>query len=255
MFHSIFSKVLASFNLNTLPCFAVKLAESVLSGAANASWWYFTANHFLVLSKFPNKCIFHRLCAAGPREEMNFLTSLQTWGHPFLLPSLSSSPHSVPPKQINNCSALLNPRACFLATNRNSLLDRQPWSNVFITVYAFPTQMACCSFHLHTWWGHAPYMCAGPQWDGMQATRVHTSIKRAPNLRQPCTTAGTRTHKYTRQSHSDGNSFRSWKYVGLKMENNASDSLKETLWHAKIPRRAQKQTQRKQPCLTCVDTV
>lgn len=92
---------------------------------------------------------------------MTFFSSLQMSRPPFLLPSHNSSPSLSPSlgstKTNQQLFSFIKPQSLQTATTCNSLLDRQLGNNVFITVLAFPTQMACCSFYRRSWWGRAPH--------------------------------------------------------------------------------------------------
>lgn len=172
-FHSIFNKILACFNLSWREIHQTHyfLGQCTVPDGFS-QWiisWFYQCSQINAFSTGYG--------AAGPREQMNFLSSLQISRRPFLLLFHNSSPslsptHSVSPKQINNCTALLNPRACFLATNHNSLLDRQPWNNVFITLLLFQHKWRAVLFICSLDEAVPPHMCAGPHWDGIQATHV-----------------------------------------------------------------------------------
>lgn len=116
----------------------------MLTGAVYTSWCHLSRNHSLVISALTTMS-----CWSLPE----FLADLRK----SLAPTSRLSPPSIRSTKTNQQLFIYIKRQTLLFSNPPPFHPfRQPWNNVFIIIFAFATQMGCCSFHLHFWWGRAP---------------------------------------------------------------------------------------------------
>lgn len=155
-------------------------------------------------------------------------------------------PFSFPPsirssKTNQQLFVFIKPQTPFFSQPAPIHLFRQPWSNVFIIIFAFATQMGCCSFLPHLWWAPPP-TCARvlTEIGCRQHIQAHINKEHSypMNHSHPCVMTVQQKHARTHSKVtltailSDLQNMSDWKWKKQRLQLELDSLISKTPWMA-----------------------